>query len=83
MWYAEQEEDYNPYEEEDFDESFTKIPQAAGTMSEDGWYDYNDNVNTIPEKVNEVEFDINQFNESMVGKATLAESSPFVIQKAK
>lgn len=51
-------------------------------MSDDGWVDYpaQDNVNTIPEKSKkEVEFDINMFNKSLQGNATLAQSgSPFV-----
>ena len=55
------------------------ITQAHGAISDDGWVDYNDNVNNIVEKVGEVEFDVNAFNESMVRKSVLAESvSPFV-----
>lgn len=55
------------------------IHQPYGAISDDGWVDYNDNVNNIVEKVGEVEFDVNAFNESMVRKSVLAESaSPFV-----
>jgi len=84
LWYVEKEEDYNPYNETNvgFNESFVSLPQAAGTVSDDGWVDYpaHDNVNTIPQKVDEVEFDINEFNRSLIGNAILAESSksPFV-----
>ena len=84
MWYAEQDDDYNPYNNEEQLNDQTNnessfIAQAAGTVSDDGWVDYADKVNTIPDKVDEVEFDINAFNQSMVGNAILAESgSPFV-----
>ena len=86
MWYAEQEDDYNPYNNErqdsmNLDESSINLDmtRAAGTVSDEGWVDYVDQVNTIPDKVDEVEFDINAFNQAMVGNAILADSgSPFI-----
>ena len=61
-------------------ESFVSLPKAAGTMSDDGWIDYaQDEVNKIPDKVEEVEFDMEAFNQSLVANAALARSgSPFM-----
>ena len=51
MWYAEQEEDYNPYNLNGLNESFESMPKAGRSVSDDGWVDYaEDQVNNIPEK---------------------------------
>ena len=53
-------------------------------MSDDGWVDYEeDQVNNIPEKVEEVEFDIEAFNQSLVSNAALAVSGENFSQKKK
>ena len=83
MWYAEQEEDYNPYNPDELNESFESIPKA-GSVSDEGWVDYaEDQVNNIPDKVEEVEFDIEAFNQSLVANAALATSGENFIGRKK
>lgn len=82
MWYAEQEEDYNPYNLDRLNESFDSIPKARGSVSDDGWVDYaDDQVNNINDKVEEVEFDIEAFNQSLVANAALATSGENFVGK--
>lgn len=72
MWQAEKSEGYNPFEglanwqdefmgQQDFEE---------GSVADDGWVDYPDNVNTIPveeEKEKHAErFDPAEFNKSVM-----------------
>ena len=53
-------------------------------MSDDGWVDYaEDQVNNIPDKVEEVEFDIEAFNQSLVANAALATSGENFVGKKK
>ena len=77
MWYAEQHDEFNPFEG-DFDilnDEGDIIKQGPEyKVADDGWVDYaDDGINTIADKQNtEVQFDQNAFNQSQIDMAKLA-----------
>ena len=77
MWYAEQNEEFNPFNDGSMDfmdeEEENRRQGPEYKIADDGWVDYADGVNTIPDKQKtEVQFDQDAFNQSQIDMANLA-----------